>query len=63
MNLEYPWLSQFKGYTIEDNEEFVFIKHNGIPINVYNARAVTEEILKKDIKRRSLEERTNGIGI
>lgn len=50
-NVNYNWLKNFKGYEIVENgDHFLFIKKDGVPINVYSINQnITEDFLRQEI--------------
>lgn len=52
LNFEFLKNPLYKGYEICDNEDFLFIKKNGIPVDVYSSKSpdLTQSFLEKRVK-------------
>ena len=61
--LDYEWLKRpaYKAYELWESEDFIYIKKNGIPIDVYlsSNKEITEGFLERKIKALDLEDQNN----
>jgi wyosine [tRNA(Phe)-imidazoG37] synthetase (radical SAM superfamily) len=59
MEIKYDWLKKHKGFSIEGDEDFVYIKYKNKPLAIMYAPATSEEILKEKVNELEKEIKEN----